>query len=61
MSTTVQLRENDKAEGDRRRQIIDLFSGLFEIQQLRHYTSMEGDGHVQFFYTALMKKKPTPT
>jgi 2-polyprenyl-3-methyl-5-hydroxy-6-metoxy-1,4-benzoquinol methylase len=44
-----------------RQQIADLFSDLFTIQQIRHYPSMEGDGYVRFFYTALMKKKPVST
>lgn len=45
----------------RKQQIIDLFSALFEIKQIRHYPSLEGDGHIRFFYTALMKKKPAST
>ena len=40
-----------------RQQIIDLFSGCFEISQVRHYASLEGDGATRFFYTMLMKKK----
>lgn len=44
-----------------RRQIHDLFSDRFEIQQIRHYASLEGDGQVRFFYTVLMKKKPAST
>ena len=39
-----------------RRQIVDFFAGLFEIWQIRHYPSLEGDGQVRFFYTALMRK-----
>ncbi len=41
-----------------RKQIIDLFSEHFVIEKLRHYPSLEGDGVIRFFYTALMKKKP---
>ncbi len=40
-----------------RQQIIDLFSGHFELGTLRHYPSMEGDGSIRYFYTVLMKKK----
>jgi ubiquinone/menaquinone biosynthesis C-methylase UbiE len=40
-----------------RQQIIDLFSGYFEIATLRHVSSLEGDGVIRYFYTALMKKK----
>ena len=40
-----------------RQQLIDLFSGLFEMWEFRHYTSMEGDGVARYFYTVLMKKK----
>lgn len=43
------------------REISDLFSGLFDIEQIRHYPSLEGDGQVRFFYTALMRKKPSST
>ena len=44
-----------------RQQIIDLFSGYFKIEEIRHYPSLEGDGYIRFFYTALMKKKPGST
>lgn len=40
-----------------RQQIIELFSGHFELGELRHYPSLEGDGVIRFFYTVLMKKK----
>ena len=40
-----------------RQQLIDLFSGLFEMGEFRHYLSMEGDGVARYFYTVLMKKK----
>ena len=42
-----------------RQQIIGLFSGFFELEQIRHNPSLEGDGVIRFFYTALLKKKPT--
>ncbi len=42
-----------------RQQIVDLFSGLFELGEFRHYPSLEGDGYIRFFYTVLMKK-PLP-
>ena len=38
------------------KQIIDLFSCYFELGEIRHYSSLEGDGLVRFFYTVLMKK-----
>ena len=41
-----------------KQQIIDLFSGAFELGEVRHYSSLEGDGVIRFFYTVLMKKKP---
>ncbi len=37
-------------------QIIDLFSSYFEIEEIRQYPSLEGDGYTRFFYTVLMKK-----
>ena len=37
--------------------IIDLFSEFFVIGNVRHYSSLEGDGVVRFFYTVLMEKK----
>ncbi|HJW65927.1 MAG TPA: class I SAM-dependent methyltransferase [Candidatus Bathyarchaeia archaeon] len=40
-----------------RQQLIDLFSGLFEMEEFRHYLSKEGDGGARYFYTILMKKK----
>jgi ubiquinone/menaquinone biosynthesis C-methylase UbiE len=40
-----------------RQQLIDLFSGLFEMGEFRHYLSKEGDGVARYFYTVLMKKK----
>ncbi len=38
-------------------QIINLFQGNFEIGEMRHYASLEGDGATRFFYTTLMTKK----
>jgi len=40
-----------------RQQINNLFSGHFELGEIRHYPSLEGDGVIRYFYTALMKKK----
>jgi 2-polyprenyl-3-methyl-5-hydroxy-6-metoxy-1,4-benzoquinol methylase len=40
-----------------RKQIIDLFSEYFEIKEIRHISSIEGDGYRRYFYTVLMKKK----
>lgn len=40
-----------------KQQIIDLFSGYFNIDSIRHISSLEGDGVIRFFYTALMHKK----
>ena len=41
-----------------RQQIVDLFGGLFDLGEFRHYPSLEGDGVTRFFYTVLMKKPP---
>jgi ubiquinone/menaquinone biosynthesis C-methylase UbiE len=40
-----------------RKQIIDLFSDYFEIDEIRHISSIEGDGYRRYFYTVLMRKK----
>jgi len=40
-----------------KKQIISLFSGYFEINEIRHISSIEGDGYRRYFYTVLMKKK----
>jgi ubiquinone/menaquinone biosynthesis C-methylase UbiE len=40
-----------------KKQIISLFSAYFEINEIRHISSIEGDGVKRFFYTVLMKKK----
>jgi ubiquinone/menaquinone biosynthesis C-methylase UbiE len=39
------------------KQIISLFSGYFEIKQVNHISSIEGDGVKRYFYTVWMKKK----
>ena len=40
-----------------RQQINNLFSGHFELGEIRNYPSLEGDGVIRYFYTVLMKKK----
>jgi ubiquinone/menaquinone biosynthesis C-methylase UbiE len=40
-----------------RKQIIDLFSACFEINKIKHVSSIEGDDVKRYFYTVLMKKK----
>ena len=40
-----------------KKQLIDLFSNFFEMDEIRHYPSVEGDGVTRYFYTVLMKKK----
>jgi SAM-dependent methyltransferase len=39
-----------------RQQIIDLFSGFFKLESLQHAPSLEGDGVIRFFYTAVMSR-----
>jgi ubiquinone/menaquinone biosynthesis C-methylase UbiE len=39
------------------KQLISLFSGYFEIREIRHVSSIEGDGVRRFFFTVWMKKK----
>lgn len=39
------------------KQLIQLFSGAFKINGVRHFSSIEGDGVKRYFYTAWMKKK----
>ena len=39
------------------KQIIRLFSGYFEINEIRHISSIEGDGVKRYFYTVWMRKK----
>ncbi len=33
-----------------------IFSEYFKLLEIRHYSSIEGDGIKRFFYTVLMKK-----
>ena len=40
-----------------KKQIIDLFSDFFEIIEIKHTSSIEGDGYRRYFYTVLVKKK----
>jgi 2-polyprenyl-3-methyl-5-hydroxy-6-metoxy-1,4-benzoquinol methylase len=40
-----------------KKQIIDLFSDYFEIDEIRHISSIEGDCYKRYFYTLLMRKK----
>jgi SAM-dependent methyltransferase len=40
-----------------KQQLIDLFSEFFKFMKIEHYSSLEGDGVVRFFYTVLMIKK----
>lgn len=40
-----------------KQQLIDLFSKFFRFRKIEHYSSLEGDGVVRFFYTILMIKK----
>ncbi|MGD0644353.1 MAG: class I SAM-dependent methyltransferase [Candidatus Bathyarchaeia archaeon] len=42
-------------------QITDLFSDFFELGEIRHYASREGNGYIRFFNTVLMSKKPQTT
>lgn len=39
------------------KQLFNLFSGFFAIKDIRHFSSVEGDGVTRFFYTVWMKKK----
>jgi ubiquinone/menaquinone biosynthesis C-methylase UbiE len=39
------------------KQLISLFSGYFGINEIRHFSSIEGDSVKRHFYTLLMKKK----
>ena len=38
-----------------KKQLLYLFSSLFEMGEFRHYPSVEGDGVIRYFYTVLMK------
>lgn len=40
-----------------KKQLIDLFSNYFKMNEFRHISSIEGDGVRRFFYTVLMRKK----
>ena len=42
-----------------RKQLLGLFSGHFEFLRIQHYSSLEGDGVIRFFYTVLMRKLGT--
>jgi ubiquinone/menaquinone biosynthesis C-methylase UbiE len=39
------------------KQLISLFSDYFNIREIRHVSSIEGDGVKRYFYTFWMKKK----
>ena len=39
----------------RREQIVELFEGFFEIEWIRHVSSLEGDGVMRHFYETMMK------
>jgi ubiquinone/menaquinone biosynthesis C-methylase UbiE len=40
-----------------KKQLIDLFSGYFQLSEIRHISSVEGDGVIRYFYSLLMKRK----
>lgn len=40
-----------------KQQLVELFSGYFLINVVRHFSSLEGDGYTRFFYAVLMEKK----
>lgn len=40
-----------------RKQITELFSNYFEIKEIKHISSVEGDGYIRYFYSTLMKRK----
>lgn len=40
-----------------KKQITSLFSEYFKINEIRHISSIEGDGVRRYFYTVLLKKK----
>lgn len=37
-------------------QLIEIFSPFFKIVKIMHYSSLEGDNVIRYFYTILMKK-----
>lgn len=39
------------------KQLVTLFSGYFNINEVRHFSSVEGDGVKRYFYTVWMNKK----
>ena len=38
------------------KQLVDIFSELFEISGIKHESSVEGDGVIRYFYSVLMEK-----
>jgi len=40
-----------------KKQVIHLFSRYFEIKEIKHISSVEGDGLKRYFYSVLMEKK----
>jgi SAM-dependent methyltransferase len=40
----------------RREQIVELFAGFFEIEWIRHVSSLEGDGVTRHFFETMMKR-----
>jgi len=40
----------------RREQLVELFGGYFEIEWIKHVSSLEGDRVTRYFYEALMKR-----
>jgi SAM-dependent methyltransferase len=40
-----------------KQQLINLFNGYFSAVEFLHYSSLEGDGVIRFFYTVLMKNQ----
>jgi len=40
-----------------KRQIIDLFDGFFEIERIKHISSVERDRAMRYFYEVLMRRK----
>jgi len=39
-----------------KKEIIAIFSPYFDIIDIDHFSSVEGDGHIRFFYATLMTK-----
>lgn len=42
-------------------QITQLFSNYFEVKEIKHISSIEGDGYRRYFYSVLMKKHVLPS